>query len=75
MFPKKKSNPLDLLPKSPFDPESFKREICNTDDKLAVLKKLWATFDTEGWSLWKVHYDKYEGIFLFNFQVKELSDI
>lgn len=45
-MPKKKSNPLDLLPKSPFDAETFKREICNTDDKLAVLKKLWANFDT-----------------------------
>jgi len=60
-MPKKKQNPLDLLPKSPFDPENFKREICNTEDKLAVLKKLWATFDTEGWSLWRVHYVKYEG--------------
>ena len=67
-MPKKKSNPLDLLPKSPFNPEDFKREICNTDDKLAVLKKLWANFDTEGWSLWKVHYIKYEGNFLFNFR-------
>lgn len=62
-MPKKKVNPLDVLPKSPFNPEDFKREICNTEDKLAVLKKLWATFDTEGWSLWRVHYVKYEGNF------------
>jgi elongation factor 1-gamma len=67
-MPKKKVNPLDELPKSPFNSEDFKREICNTEDKLAVLKKLWATFDHEGWSLWRVHYVKYEGNFLYNFR-------
>lgn len=25
------------------------------------MKKLWATFDVAGWSLWRVHYIKYEG--------------
>lgn len=58
---KKKVNPLDLLPKSNLNMDDFKRDFCNAEDKLASLAKLWATFDLEGWSIWKTHYIRYEG--------------
>lgn len=57
----KKKNPLDELPKSSFNIDDWKREFCNAEDKRAVLKDTWAKFDHEGWSLWRVDYDKYEG--------------
>ena len=57
----KRVNPLDLLPKSPFVLDDFKREISNAQDKASVLKSFWEKFDSEGWSLWKTVYDKYEG--------------
>jgi len=50
-----------LLPKSPFNLDDWKREFCNSPDKAATLNELWPKFDHQGWSLWKVHYIKYEG--------------
>lgn len=59
----KKKNPLDLLPKSPFNIDDWKRELLNSENKLAVLKETWPKFDHDGYSLWKVHYvrDESEG--------------
>jgi elongation factor 1-gamma len=57
----KKKNPLDALPKSPFNIDDWKRELLNSENKLAVLQETWPKFDHEGWSLWKLHYIRYEG--------------
>jgi elongation factor 1-gamma len=53
----KKKNPLDELPPTNLDLDSFKKEFLNTD-KSASLKKLWDTFDSKGWSIWFLHYNK-----------------
>ena len=54
-------NPLDLLPKSPFNLDDFKREISNNPDKHESVRLFWEKFDPVGWSLWKLVYQKYEG--------------
>jgi elongation factor 1-gamma len=61
VFVEKKKNPLELLPKSPFNIDDWKREFCNAEDKKATLQQLWGKFDHAGWSIWKIHYIKYEG--------------
>lgn len=53
---KKKANPLDLLPKSPFNFDDFKRDFSNSPDKSLALKTLWEKFDEVGYSLWFVSY-------------------
>lgn len=58
---KKKKNPLDSLPKSPFNIDDWKREFCNAENKPETLKQLWPKFDHDGWSLWRIHYIRYEG--------------
>jgi elongation factor 1-gamma len=59
---KKMKNPLDELPKSPFVMDDFKREFVNSADKKACLEEhFWKKFDAQGWSIWKVYYQKYEG--------------
>lgn len=57
----KKVNPMDLLPKSSFNIDDWKREFFNSPDKPATLVELWPKFDHEGWSIWEVKYIKYEG--------------
>ena len=52
---------MDLLPKSPFNIDDWKRQFFNSPDMKATLAELWPKFDTEGWSIWKVDYIKYEG--------------
>lgn len=59
--PKKKENPYDLLPKSTFNIDDWKREFFNSENRAATLQELWGKLDTEGWSVWKVAYIKYEG--------------
>ena len=62
--PPKKVNPLDVLPKSPFNIDAWKRVFSNSENKAQTLKELWdKDFDYEGYSLWKLKYDKAEGTF------------
>ena len=62
MAPAKKVNPLDELPKSKFNIDGWKRVFCNSEDQKQTLKELWdKDFDYEGYSLWRIKYDKYEG--------------
>lgn len=65
-LPKKKVNPLDLLPPTPFKLDDFKRDISNAPDRTVILKEFWPKYDAAGWSLWKVVYQKYEGNLLGN---------
>lgn len=46
--------------------DDFKRDFCNAADKKASLANLWEKFDTEGWSIWKTHYIRYEGNYINN---------
>lgn len=64
---KKKANPLDVLPPSTFIMDDFKREFMNSKDRTAVMKDFWEKFDPNGFSFWKMKYDKLpsEGKILF----------
>jgi len=46
----KAKNPLDLLPKSKFDLEEWKRTYSNEDTRPTALNWLWENFDGEGFS-------------------------
>ncbi|CDH60277.1 elongation factor 1 gamma domain-containingprotein [Lichtheimia corymbifera JMRC:FSU:9682] len=52
--PKPKSA-LDLLPKSSFVLDEWKRMYSNNDTDVAM-KWFWENFDKEGWSIWRVDY-------------------
>ncbi|KAI9317107.1 hypothetical protein BX666DRAFT_2027201 [Dichotomocladium elegans] len=52
--PKPKSK-LDLLPKSPFILDEWKRMYSNNNTDVAM-KWFWENFDKEGWSIWRVDY-------------------
>jgi len=65
-MPKKAPNPLDMLPKSSFILDEWKRQYSNLDWKDAK-KWLWENFDKEGYCLYIAKYqhpDDFE--FLFN---------
>ncbi|PVU99204.1 hypothetical protein BB559_000915 [Furculomyces boomerangus] len=53
--PKPKSE-LDLLPKSSFDLEDWKRFYSNNDTKPTAMDYFWQHFDPEGYSIYKVDY-------------------
>ena len=53
---KKKQNPLDLLPPSRLELESFKRAFLNNKDKEDAMNKFWDLYDPEGYSLWHLEY-------------------
>ena len=53
---KKKVNPLDLLPPSKLELETFKRAFLNNKDKEDAMKKFWEVYDPEGYSLWWLEY-------------------
>ena len=53
---KKKVNPLDELPPSKLELESFKRAFLNNKDKEDAMNKFWEIYDPEGYSLWWVEY-------------------
>jgi elongation factor 1-gamma len=53
---KKKVNPLDLLPPSKLELETFKRSFLNNKDKEDAMKKFWEIYDPEGYSLWHLEY-------------------
>jgi len=49
----KKKNPLDLLPKSKFVLDDWKRTYSNsTTDYFKSMDWFWQNFDEEGWSIW-----------------------
>eukprot|EP00178_Gracilaria_changii_P009033 TRINITY_DN26814_c0_g1_i1.p1 TRINITY_DN26814_c0_g1~~TRINITY_DN26814_c0_g1_i1.p1 ORF type:complete len:428 (+),score=84.64 TRINITY_DN26814_c0_g1_i1:150-1286(+) len=52
----KKKNPLDLLPKSNFILDEFKRTYSNTKDYASVVQYLTDNFDKEGYSMWWCNY-------------------
>ena len=55
---KKEKNPLDFLPPSSFDLESFNQEFFDdkNNHKDKSLEKFWKEFDPKGFSLWWVEY-------------------
>jgi len=53
---KKPKNPLDLLPPSKLELETFKRAFLNNKDKEDAMKKFWEVYDPEGYSLWHLEY-------------------
>ena len=46
---------------SSFDISVWKKLYANTKNKREVLPEFWKTFDPNNWSIWKVHYQKYDG--------------
>lgn len=59
---KKEANPLDVLPPSPFDLYSFKTFFVNHKDKRGEgMKFFFENYDREGYSVYFIHYEKYEG--------------
>lgn len=59
--PKKKANPLDQLPPSKFVMDDFKRDFVNAENRKEALGRFWANYDPEGFSIWKLEYELYEG--------------
>jgi len=52
----KKKNPMDLLPKSSFDLEAWKRFYSNNDTKPNAVDYFWKNYDQEGYSMYRVDY-------------------
>jgi len=59
-LPKKPVNPLDLLPETPLILDEWKKLYSNNPVE-ETLPAFWKMFDKEGWSIWKVDYEKIEG--------------
>ena len=51
-----KKNPLDELPPSPLELETFKRAFLNNKDKEDAMKKFWEIYDPKGYSIWWLEY-------------------
>jgi elongation factor 1-gamma len=70
---KKPQNPLELLPPSPFVMDTWKKLYSNNPVDYSM-EEFWKIFDKEGWSLWKLRYDKLEDectvVYMTNNQVK-----
>jgi len=52
----KKKNPMDLLPKSSFNLEDWKRFYSNNDTKPNAVDYFWKNYDPEGYSMYRVDY-------------------
>jgi elongation factor 1-gamma len=52
----KEKNPLDLLPKSSFVLDEWKRFYSNNDTRPTAVNWFWEHFDPKGYSIWKVDY-------------------
>jgi elongation factor 1-gamma len=50
--PKKVKHPLELLPKSKFDLDEWKRQYSNNDIATAAMPWFFENLDQEGWSVW-----------------------
>ena len=81
---KNEKNPLDFLPPSSFDLETFKQEFFEdkSNNKGKTMEKFWKEFDPKGYSLWWIEYQNLdtEGKKLFrtknskNFFLERLDD-
>lgn len=58
---KKEGNPLDHLPPSSFNLFDFKTLITNSKDRKESVEFMFKNFDAQGYSLYYVEYEKYEG--------------
>lgn len=59
---KKDVNPLDVLPPSKFVLDDFKNFFVNCPDRRGEgMKHFLENYDREGYSIFFLHYDKYEG--------------
>jgi elongation factor 1-gamma len=58
---KKEKNALDALPPSPFNLFDFKTLFVNHPDKKEALKIFWEQLDDQGYSVWRMEYEKAEG--------------
>ena len=52
----KENNPLDALPESKFDLESFKKKFMSNSNLKGAMRDFWKTYDPEGYSLWHIEY-------------------
>lgn len=63
--PKKKQNPLDQLPPTPFNLDNFKRSFFENKTpetrRKFLQENFWPKFDDKGWALWYLDYIKAEG--------------
>lgn len=57
----KAKNPLDSLPPSSFNLFDYKTLFVNHPDKKDALKTFWELLDSEGYSVWRMEYEKAEG--------------
>jgi len=69
-------NPLDLLPPSKFVLPDFKTYFVNLGDKKATdgMKHFFDNYDPEGYSIYFVHYEKYEGEGVLQYQTSNLMN-
>lgn len=69
-------NPLDLLPPSKFVLPDFKTYFVNLGDKKATegMEHFFQNYDPEGYSIYFVHYDKYEGEGVVLYQTSNLMN-
>jgi elongation factor 1-gamma len=69
-------NPLDLLPPSKFVLPDFKTYFVNLGDKKATegMDHFFQNYDPEGYSIFFVHYDKYEGEGVVLYQTSNLMN-
>ncbi|CDW83612.1 elongation factor 1- [Stylonychia lemnae] len=51
----------DKLPQSTFDLFNYKTLIVNAEDKREALQQLWSQWDDNAFSIWFIHYQKYDG--------------
>ena len=57
----RKKNALDSLPPSPFNLFDFKTLIVNAPDKKIATETFLQQFDPQGYSVWRMEYEKAEG--------------
>jgi elongation factor 1-gamma len=68
-------NPLDILPPSKFVLPEFKTFFVNIPDKAGEgMKRFFETYDPEGYTIYFVHYDKYEGEGVVLYQTSNLMN-
>ena len=70
----KQKNPLDCLPETKFSLYDFKTLIVNAQDKKESIKFLWDNFDAQGFSFWRIEYEKYPGEGEKLFMTKNLAN-
>ena len=71
----KEKNPLDCLPPSPFVLPDFKTFFVNHQDKRGEgMKRFFETYDPAGYTIYFVHYDKYEGEGVVLYQTSNLMN-